>query len=294
MKAILVLFLFLIHCCASSSCKEFVIDQSSGRCKPACIQDHGVPCCSIEHVARVCGTNVSNITLAIYGDINVTEAVIFENISYLSIIGNSVDREPPILSCSPLANSLPGFKFVNVVSLHISDVKIANCGPGLFYVNSTVITVGVTITDSSTVSLVNVSITQSIGTSLLIENIFGNVSLENVVVESNRFLNNFTDGGKSFAGGVLIMFDTSLTNLAVSDYRITNCEFKNITTPDYRSYDVRYINTATTKWVGYGLGGGLSIIIDEKSSHISVFVKNCTFWLNTAPWGAGIVSTSRC
>ena len=288
---VIVLYLFSICNCSNSSCKsnrEVVIDQSNGGCKPACVQDHGVPCCSIEHVAKVCGTNVSNITLAIYGNINVTEAVIFENVSYLSIIGSSVGLEPSTLNCTPLTNSLPGFKFVNVVSLNISDVKIANCGASHFFVNSTIITVGVTVTNSSTVSLVNVIIAQSIGTSLLVENTFGNVSLENVVVESNRLLNNLTDSGKSFAGGFLIMFNSSLPDLAVSDYRITNCEFKNIITPDYRSYDLRYINTTNGNWVGYGLGGGLSIIFDEKSSHISVFVKSCTFWHNTAPWGAGM------
>ena len=285
------LYLLSIHCRVSSSCKntnEFVIDQSSGGCKPACIQDHEVPCCSIEHVARVCGTNVSNITLAISGNIKVTEAVLFKNITYLSIIGNSVDLKPPILNCTPLANSLPGFKFVNVGSLHISDVKIVNCGARHFFVNSTVITVGVTVTNSSTVSLVKVSIAQSIGTSLLIENTFGNVSLESIVVESNRLLNNLTDCGKSFAGGVSILFNSSLTNLAVSNYRITNCEFKNIITPNCTSYDDHHINTTITEWVGYGLGGGLSIILDEESSNIFVFVKSCIFWRNTAPWGAGM------
>ena len=297
MKAVLVLvlYLFLIHICASNICKDthvFVIDQSSGQCaEPACIQAGNVRCCSIEYVARVCGTNVTNITLAISEDIKVTEPVLFKNISSLSIIGRGNSAEllkPPILNCTPLTDSLPGFKFVNVVSLHISDVKIANCGASHFFVNSTVITVGVTVTNSSTVSLVNVSIAQSIGTSLLVENTFGNVSLENVVVESNRLLNNLTDSGKSFAGGFLIMFNSSLPDLAVSDYRITNCEFKNIITPDYRSYDIRYINNTIGNWVGYGLGSGLSIIFDEESSHISVFVKSCTFWRNTAPWGAGM------
>ena len=128
----------------------------------------------------------------------------------------------------------------------------------------------------------------SIGTSLLIENTFGNVSLESVVVESNRLLNNFTESGKSFAGGVSIMFNSSLNDLAVSDYRITNCEFKNIITPNCRSYDDRHINTTINEWVGYGLGGGLSIILDEESSHIFVFVRSCIFWYNTAPWGAGM------
>ena len=294
MMSVLVLVLYLLSVCncTNSSCKdtcEFVIDQSSGRCKPTCIQEHEVPCCSIEHVARVCGTNVSNITLAISGNISVTEAVIFENISYLSIIRNSVDLEPPILNCTPLANSLPGFKFVNVVSLQISDVKIANCGASHFFVNNTVITVGVTVTNSSTVSLVNVRIAHSIGTSLLIENTFGKVFMDNVIVENNRLCSNSSNRGKSFAGGAFFLFNSSWTNHNdhnVSDYTITNSVFKSITTPNSRSYHTHFINN-TIEWF-HSIGGGLLIIFDGDSSQINISIGNCTFKHMKAPWGAGM------
>ena len=275
---VLVLCLLSIQNCASSSCKDtykFVIDQSSGRCKPTCMQNHEVPCCSIEQVAGVCGTNVSNITLAISGNINVAEAVIFESISYLSIIRNSADQEPPTLNCTPLANSLPGFRFVNVISLHISDVKIANCGASHFFVDSTIITVGVTVTNSSTVSLVNVSIAHSIGTSLLIENTFGNVLMDNVTVENNRLCSNSCNSGKSFAGGAFILFNSSWTNHNVSDYTITNCVFQNITTPNNRPNHTRFINN-TIEWF-HSIGGGLLIIFDWESSQVNIFVENCTF-----------------
>ena len=282
------IFLLSIQNCASSSCKDtdkFVIDQSSERCKPTCIQDHKVPCCSIEQVVGVCGTNVTNITLAISGDINITEAVLFENISYLSIIRNSIDLTPT-LNCTPLANSFPGFKFVNVVSLNISNVKIANCGAGRYSVDSTVITVGVTVTNSSTVSLVNVSIAQSIGTSLLIENTFGKVLMDNVTVENNRLCLNSSSSVKSFAKGTFILFNSSWTSDDVSDYRITNCVFKNITAPDDRPFDTRFVDN-TANWF-HGIGGGLLIVFDKDSSQITISVENSTFQHNQALWGAGM------
>ena len=69
---------------------KFFVDQSSSKCEPVCLHSNHsqrVPCCSIEYIAREFGSNTSDITIMLSGQINVIELILFNNITRLSIIG---------------------------------------------------------------------------------------------------------------------------------------------------------------------------------------------------------------
>ena len=87
-----------------------------------------------------------------------------------------------------------------------------------------------------------------------------------------------------FAKGVFIYLSTSLFT---SYYKITNCVFQDIRTPRFRSLDPHY-KTNTADLLGFGLGGGLSIVFSGNTANNTVSVINYTFRHNIAPWGAGI------
>ena len=161
-----------------------------------------------------------------------------------------------------------------------------SCGAPHVFINNLAINVTATITNCSDVSFVDVCISHSNGTSLLIENTAGDVSLKNVTVKNNTLKKTdpSVDGGKSFAGGVFIYFDIFIVS---SNYQIIDCAFEYITTSKFKSFDVRKV-IDTVDWLGFGLGGGLSIIFDGNSAHNTFSIENCTFQYNFAPWGAGM------
>ena len=81
---------------------------------------------------------------------------------------------------------LSGFKFVRsrVDSLLLSGVVIKGGKARHFFISS-ILNVTVAITNCCNVFIVDVDILGSKGTSLFIENTFGNVSLEKIMVAKN-------------------------------------------------------------------------------------------------------------
>ncbi len=199
----------------------------------------------------------------------------FQNISDLSITGASESKMAKIVCTRSI------FRFVHVHSLTISNIVFVNCGAEYSFQNNTV-TTAIIITSCSDVSLANVDITNSSETSLLIENTAGNIFLIIICVHNN-ILEGHSKSGGSFAGGVQIFFGADANK---SDYEILKCNFFNIMTPDYTEFDP--IQLDASNWLGYGLGGGLSINFSKNSSDHKVLIENCTFENNTAPWGAGM------
>ena len=233
-----------------------------------------------------CSLMASNITIVLIGQVNVSESVLFKNISNLSILSEN-SKLRPTLDCSGFKsrNSLPGFQFVEVSSLYISDVKIVGCGAEHIFVNGIATAAAMVITNCSDVFLANIDISQSNNaTSLLIENTSGNVTLEKLVVRRNNLPKLSVKAGLSFARGVFIYVNSSSVT---GHYSITSCVFEYITTPRYKNYDADKVRD-TANWLGYGLGGGLTVIFDDNSSNNEVLLENCTFQHNCAPWGAGM------
>ena len=264
----------------------FTVSQNGTKCEPACqhsmlLGSPSIECCSIENIAREFGSNTSNVTIYLSGAISVYSLALFKNISFLSIHG--VSKSKPSLVCTDHAvNSKQqnaGLRFEHVENLVISNIVITGCGGD----DPLVIKTAVTIIECSNILLTNTTITKSNGTSLFIQNSSGDIFLNEITVANSKAEAEFALNRTSFSRGVFIYISSSKP----SHYRITNSVFERIATPRYGSYDVRMVKD-TTDWLGYGLGGGLSILFDFNSTQNFVSVENCFFQHNYAPWGAGM------
>lgn len=233
-------------------------------------------CSSIESYVHHYNTS-SGVTIHVTGTVNVSSLVRFQNVSNLSIIGES--QHQATITCTKSAFS--GFQFVEVHSLTISSLVIVNCGAGYLFQNYSM-TTAITISSCSDILIANVSIKASIHTSLLIENTAGQNSLHCLNVSENKIIHNYISQG-SFSGGVLIFLDAATKS---SCYKIAESTFCNLTTPKHDDFDPNKHDASD--WLGYGLGGGLSITFSDKSFNHKVVVEKCLFNNNTAPWGGGL------
>lgn len=279
--------LAFIACLKAILAYQVFIDQAKGQCEAACLynQSQTTPCCSLNYIASEFGSNTSNLTIHLPQKIRVNQLLLFQNVSLLSIVGYSTQKT--ILNCSSpkRTQSKPsGLRFVNVTLLKISNVIIENCEAEHFSVNGSAINASLAVVNCSNVELVNAEVRKNFAaTAIFIENTCGNVSLTNISVLKHGSSKR-VEPATSYAKGVFIYSNTSVTQ---TNYIIKNGRFFEIKTWKYKSYDVRNVKDVND-WLGYGLGGGLSIVFDRNSSQNNVSVINCTFKDNFAPWGAGM------
>ncbi len=218
----------------------------------------------------------SNINLHVTETMNVSSLVRFQNISNLSIVGDSNNAK---FVCTK--DFLSGFRFVEVQSLTLSNLVIISCGTDYSFQNYNM-TIAIIISSCTDITLSNVTLEASKQTSLLIENSGGDNFLHKLHILDNVLVNYSTSRG-SFAGGMVMFFDEDTKS---SRYEIVESTFCNISTPNYIEFNPNELDV--TDWLGYGLGGGISITFSNKSSNHSVLIEKCFFKDNTAPWGGGI------
>ena len=94
---------------------------------------------------------------------------------------------------------------------------------------------------------------------------------------------NKTYAGSSYAGGLHIQFSRyTFTTLIIK-----NCAFNQNTAPPLDALDPKETMNFT-QWSGNGLGGGIGLLLLKYSSCVTVYILNCTFKSNKAPWGGGL------
>ena len=287
-RSVFILFLLLVLLHSMGGVLQVHIDSRDKGMYMCNITAQKMTCPSIEQFTREYA-NTSNVTIQVTGQVQVAALVVFSDITDLSIIGERLESKAR-LECNQTASTPPcrhgdcvGLQFVRVQTLNITNVEIIGCGGEYVFRNATIRS-AVYINGCRDVTLYKVSIMSSHQTSLFIENTSGNVTLEEVCVRDNILTEYTTKPKESFAGGVQIFINAYTDE---SHYQIINSKFYNITTPNYTEYNPS-IEGDPTDWIGYGLGGGLSITLDENSTHHQVLVNRCTFNGVKAPWGAGM------
>ena len=263
---------------------EFYISQESGDCETECTPSNvppGRPCCDIESVSKKHGSSGSELTLHLSGLINVSSNVSFTGISHLSVLGTS---EPAaVLNCEVLSrtdnNFSAGFQFFGIHQLTITNVRINGCGTN-YMIRERNVTSAVVVTGCGKVTFDNVVIASSEKNSMILENPIVSAYLSNVTVKSNLLRRGHkVPVGSSFTGGLKIIVKSSKSVI-----HVINCRFSHITTSDYEEFNPSRVD-GIKSWLGFGLGGGLSIIIQENCSHSEVLVEQCTFEDNYSPFG---------
>ncbi len=96
------LLLLVLSAIQSVASLEFYVSQGqSGNCERTCLErnphSQTIACCSVEQVAKKYGTNTSDLTVHLFGNIKIMELVMFKNVSSLTISGDLVSK--PVLSC---------------------------------------------------------------------------------------------------------------------------------------------------------------------------------------------------
>ena len=259
---------------------EFYVGQGqNGSCEPICLEGNlhslTVACCSIEQVAKQYGTNTSDLKVHLFGNIKIMELVMFENVSSLTITGNVISK--PELSCgiSSYNSRDVGLQFFGVQTLEIYNVRIVACGAVYFLRDIPIIT-AVAIVNCRDVLLDSVDIESSKNNSLLINNANGEATLRNLTVQKNVKTKGKVEAGSSFAGGIQIVISNNNTT-----YTIIDSQFASIHTPLYSEFEP----SKHKKWLGYGLGGALSVIFEENVANCTVSVVHCTLQESWSPFG---------
>ena len=286
----LVLCLLLLSLHSVEGALKVLIDQNIGGTECRENSNTTVSCPSLNQLVREFA-NYSNVAVHVFGEVNVSSLVVFHNISNLSIVGLTNNSELPLLKCRHIPHcgndECAGLQFVRIQTLRIANVVIFDCGGKHSFRHTILLQSAVYINECSDVTIKDVDIIKSNRTSLFIHNTSGNVYLESIHIRENLcscFDQYIIRPKESFAGGVQVFF---LRSTHRSQYKIINCLFSDITTPNYTEYNPS-IEDDVTEWIGYGLGGGLSVIFDKNSSQHSVLVDSCEFSRNRAPWGAGM------
>ena len=280
-----VLLLLSIH--SIEGVLDVYIDQSID--KNICVDTSSqkTVCPSIEKFLEEFTNYSSAITIHVSRQVYIATVVVFHGISNLSVIGE-VSKSKARLICQTGARTSAcssgkciGLQFVKVKTLKIIDVEIDGCGEEHLLRNSILVWSALYINGCSDVIIMNVDIVSSFQTGLFIQDTSGNVSVVDVQVQNNILKEYVSKPKESFAGGMQIYFNKWTPK---SQYEIINCHFNNNTTPKYKEFDPRH-EEAAIDWIGFGLGGGVSIIFDENSTQHAISVINSTFYKNTAPWG---------
>ncbi len=295
MKTTLQLVVLLLALVSLSVCcaLDIYIDQKTGKDNPSClVGGKGCPCFSLTYVAENLKEHV-NITVHVIGDVQVDSLVQFDSIGLLSVIGGLNSQTVSRLLCVPhlyasecnVSNCFAsGLWFSRINSLLISGLEIISCGVKRSSNDSSdiVTKTGVAITHSLNVIVQDLVISSSSETSLLFHNTSGNVSLLSLVVKNNVLLSKQVQPGESFARGIQLFINGNTS----TKLTMRNCTFQNITTPSNTSLNPSQLHYANNDWLGFGLGGGLSIFFYSKHNYL--LVENCTFENNSAPSGAGL------
>ena len=200
----------------------------------------------------------------------------------------SVDNGHTNLVCN---HSAVGFKFINVTNLHISSITFDGCGLILDTkeLDNTLIFIkaGLLISHCENVTIDDVTVKNSAGCGLVFNQTSGTIQIVQSSFEANG--ERTTDSLLAVAGGLYIEFvhrNTENNNETVTSmYSIDDCRFVNnwCHVPAFRDG----IGTST-KYQGFGQGGGLTLRFKNNASSNRITIKNCEFSGNTALWGGGM------
>lgn len=321
---VLVYFLLLILTGSTSSQRVVYVNPIKGADHHACLTYTSpgayTPCKSLKYVSQELGRDCSNLTIQLESSEHKLDCLVsFENCSHLSIVGYDTSGGFTKVFCKSciyrsntthsltVESGLPsneqcsknicnrsddkvgaslgaGLRFTTIDNLCLSNLQLIECGADVEQKFNTALQIHA----CSSVVIDNVHFERSLGTAIAFFNTFRNVSIQEVNIFNNKIKRREKVQGLSYAGGLHIQFTSQLFDpfMAATTYTISKCTFYNNAAP-YEVFDPRNASSLDD-WLGYGLGGGIGLAFMNRSSGISVVIKNCNFTNNSAPFGAGL------
>ena len=150
--------------------------------------------------------------------INSSKIVITSTIKFVDLQGVTIDGQGGVISCRNSADS--GLAFVNVDQLILSDVTIMNCGTwaGGMKLNTTLGRSAILIAGCTGVVVTHISVIGIMGTSLLLLDATGNVTIKHSI-----FSHNVVNTNRYACAGLHL----ELLQVDNSSYYIEQCVFAN-------------------------------------------------------------------
>ncbi len=238
------------------------------------------------------------------GNIDISEPIVLSNLTNITFVG----KNNTTLRCNGIET---GLKFVHVIGLTITSLKIVGCGSvhdsttEEKYMNSTVkLSSALYIINCTDLFFNGLHVVNSSGVGLVMYDVSGVVEILNSVFEHNsqqntKFDDIFRGGGLYIeftvctAGVYCTHFNSKPENMRANGnhYLLDNCTFANNKAQfwgsKYMQYD-RDKNNSRLNHQGLGRGGGLSIQLSGKSDFNTFTIRDCTFRANEANWGGGL------
>jgi len=212
----------------------------------------------------------------------------------------AIEGSPTLILCSERGSY--GIHINRVENLKVTDITLRECG-GIFKVYSTDNTSthavyfasSIFIENSFNVTLEYVMILESKGTGLTMINNGGTIEVRNCTFENNHPVSS----GDVLPGGVGLHIEVSFckfrpyfkldeckdstTVIKHSEYAIINCRFFNNTGGKVNNSSLNVFS-----YSGWGRGGGMSVVVNDKSSGNRISTVECNFTQNSAIWGGGL------
>ena len=296
--------LLLIVAVALPLCSgRYVFNVSdSGHDTPACLQDHTIPCKTLEYVANHTNglAKVNTLIEIAIESSQIQEPVVFENYpSGLQLTGNAASVDDSTCNCT---RSGVGLSFVKVRNLNISDLTFEHCGmlQNSTSTNSTDETTlkvlnGIFIMNCTDVIVENVTVVNSNGTGIAFFDTDGSVTVSDSLFRENKVQQPTLYRG---GGGVYIEFTICTPGVFAcnhptarnknSSYTFHNCTFSGNNASTLPSFEAIFNTPFDNTFQGMARGGGLAIFIRSNASRNTFSISNCTFRDNSAIWGGGL------
>ena len=260
------------------------------------------PCASLDLALQGAETFSGFVQIVIEpGQYNLTESIIFQGKSSLSILGHGNEA---VIECHPLA----GIAFNRSTNILMENLSFVGCGArhlstsrnftssSLPYLH---FQVALLFLVSKDITLTKINVHSSNGTGVAFLNAIGDVKIMDSMIVNNTA--NGT-GNLPGGGGIYVEFtpcitpaincESELSNTYISNatYNITCCQFDG-NEASTGEFDIahHFSRPGCEKQFSFGRGGGLAIFFKgwcAKDNYISL--TNCSFHGNRAKSGAGV------
>ena len=223
--------------------------------------------------------------------VQLNKTIIFENLTSLSINGNS--KLNTTIFCTISGTIGAGIVLKDISgTVELNYLAVKKCGTKITVINGATFLSALTILNCTNVEVVDLAIEKSNGIGLMMENYPGSrVCIESTTFNENRlqYDNNSLYGG---GGGVFIRIKSRGLPLEQC-LRSTEISFDNCTFQENsanNSYSEYYWNSNTTEnlLAGYGRGGGVYLLLDKGLRNVNVSFVRSIFARNQAYIGGGL------
>ena len=287
LKCISISFLYalLASITSLSTCNNHVVHVAVNNLtgnNSLCKHDTNVRCKSLEPISMyISGEGKQNVIVTIETDATLSGLMDVKSSRNVTIRSKNIHTQRTIF-----CNINSGMKFENITQFEFLNLKVSNCGwqynGSLYHYRAAML-----FHFSSGLKFQNVVFSHNVYTALVLLDCRKDAEFHKVNFSKNGAQSKKLKHDKySYAAGVSIAISTTDN----SNYSFVECYFIDNVSPN----NTRASKQTALTWSKFrGLGGALSIIMENKVERNYVLIESSKFYGNQAKWGAGIYADYR-